>query len=233
MIIQRVCAMIIVPKEVCEKYLSSNRILLRYLFKNEEEVMFCPNCGTQIQEGASFCTACGSRVQTQGSVAGNSNTSMRSPDPGTAGGYSRGFDESSYNGYRTDGIYDYPSEVLETLISKLRTSATIWTVVGIFQVIMGVFTLFFGYGLFSLALGVWNLVQSSKQKKNALYFRTNPVGIVPFFEGSKTMTIVFLVLNLVFGAFFGVIGSVYDLTIDQYVLTNRNAFLELERSNGL
>lgn len=132
--------------------------------------------------------------------------------------------------YGNERLSADPNTALRTLTSKLKTSATIWTAIGIYQIVAGVFLLIFGYGLLSIILGIWNIVQSSKARKNAEYFQRNPVGIVSFFEANKSSSIIRLIINLVFGAIIGVIGSIYDLSINNYVLSHRDAFAALERS---
>ena len=153
-------------------------------------------------------------------------------NPGS-GGYNnpgmRGNTYYSNNSYGNGRLSVDPNAALMTLTSKLRTSATIWTLVGIYQIIMGVFLLIIGYGLLSLGLGIWNIIQASKSRRNADYFQANPVGIVNTFEAGKSMTIIFLFINFFFGAVFGFIGSIYDLTVDDYVLSHRDAFEALER----
>ena len=119
-------------------------------------------------------------------------------------------------------------QTLDTLISKMKTSSGIWIGIGIYQLVVGAFTLMLGYGVMSIILGIWNIVQSSKQKKTRLSFAQNPVGIVSYFEKNKTSTIVFVFLNLFFGAFLGVVGSVYDLTVNSYALNNRDTFRRIE-----
>ena len=153
-------------------------------------------------------------------------------NPG-AGGYSNsnayGNNYAPNSGYANQGLSVDPDIALRTLTSKLRTSANLWTAIGIYQIFMGIILLIFGYGVLSLILGIWNIVQSSKARKNAAYFQSNPVGIVSFFEAGKSSTIIGVIVNLVFGAIFGVIGSIYDLSIDNYVLSHRDAFAALER----
>lgn len=67
---------------------------------------------------------------------------------------------------------------------------------------------------------------------NAVYYEEHPVGIVNTFESQKGTVIIFLILNLFFGALFGVIGSIYDLTICNYVTANKSEFYWLERKTS-
>lgn len=147
-----------------------------------------------------------------------------------AGSFSNQGTYGNQSMYGNERLSADPNTALRTLTSKLKTSATIWTAIGIYQIVAGVFLLIFGYGLLSIILGIWNIVQSSKARKNAEYFQRNPVGIVSFFEANKSSSIIRLIINLVFGAIIGVIGSIYDLSINNYVLSHRDAFAALERS---
>lgn len=178
--------------------------------------MFCQNCGNQVPDGAAYCGSCGASMGMK-----------------PMGGYdfqnARGNGYASYGAYGNERLSVDPNTALRTLTSKLRTSANIWTAIGIYQIVVGLMLLIFGYGLLSLILGIWNIVQSSKARKNAAYFQANPVGIVSFFEAGRTSTIIGVIINLVFGAIFGVIGSVYDLSVNNYVLSHRDAFAALKR----
>ena len=177
--------------------------------------MNCTNCGNPINPGDAFCSNCG--VPVSGSVSDNKS-------------YQAGAELSSptYSPVPAAAYSVDPQKAFTTLAGKIRTSCTIWTVIGIYQIVIGVFLLFFGYGLLSLILGIWNLVQSSKNRKTAAAFLTNPVGIVDYYESSKSSTIIGIIINLVFGAVFGVFGSLYELSVDNYVLSHRDAFKALE-----
>ena len=91
--------------------------------------------------------------------------------------------------------------------------------------------MFFGYGLTTIGLGVWNIIQSQKKKKMAEQYYQNPTGIVAAMESSQTLVIVFLLLNVFFGGFLGVAGAIYDLTIISFVTSNRQAFDAMGRQN--
>ncbi|MBR3861900.1 MAG: zinc-ribbon domain-containing protein [Oscillospiraceae bacterium] len=167
---------------------------------------YCSQCGTQNTEGARFCRNCG-----QGIDSTDITVPMTRAVP------------AQQNMDMTE------QQTLSTLLSKMKTSSGIWTGIGIYQLVAGLATLMLGYGVLSIILGIWNIVQSSKEKKTRLEFEKNPVGIVAYFERNRTSTIVFVFLNLFFGAFLGVIGSVYDLTVNSYALNSRDTFDRIER----
>ena len=162
--------------------------------------MFCRNCGNQVPNGSTYCAGCGSSLRMAPAV-GLSNPGAGGYSYQGAGGYNNpraggygnlgagsysnpnayGNNYAPNSGYANQGLSVDPDIALRTLTSKLRTSANIWTAIGIYQIFMGIILLIFGYGVLSLILGIWNIVQSSKARKNAAYFQSNPVGIVSFF----------------------------------------------------
>ena len=95
-------------------------------------------------------------------------------------------------------------------------------IIGIMQLVFGVPLMCMGYGFVMVFLGVWNIVQSSKQRKLANVYDVNPAGMVYYFQNHGTILVVFLVLNILFGALFGMIGSIYDLCMRNYIVQNRN-----------
>lgn len=121
-----------------------------------------------------------------------------------------------------------PQAALAHVTKRMQSSGTFWLLIGIYQLIVGVVTLFVGYGFFAIAVGIWNLVNSSKQKKTAQEYAENPIGIVAAYENGKTMTIVFIFVNLFLGAGLGVLGSIYDLSTCNYVTSHKDAFSTLE-----
>ena len=155
--------------------------------------MFCRNCGNQVPNGSTYCAGCGSSLRMAPAVGLSNPGAGGYGNPG-AGSYSNpnayGNNYAPNSGYANQGLSVDPDIALRTLTSKLRTSANIWTAIGIYQIFMGIILLIFGYGVLSLILGIWNIVQSSKARKNAAYFQSNPVGIVSFFEAGKSSTII-------------------------------------------
>lgn len=113
-------------------------------------------------------------------------------------------------------------DIVHTATRKMRTSSTIWMIIAIMQLVCGVPLMCMGYGFVTVFLGVWNIVQSSKQRKLAKAYDINPAGMVYYFQNQGTIIVVFLVLNIIFGALFGIIGSIYDLCMRNYIVQNRN-----------
>lgn len=180
---------------------------------------YCSKCGAQLDDSAKFCGVCGNRMD------GEFDTSAT----GTAGRYSN--PAGSYNnpaGNSGQTVSGPAKEAVQTVVKKMRTSATLWTVIGICQLISGLCTICFGYGVAPIILGIYNLVQSSRERKNAAKFEKEPVGIVSYFESRGMLVVVFLFLNFFAGAFFGVIGSIYDMTVRSKALSLRTQLLDAE-----
>ena len=140
-------------------------------------------------------------------------------------------------GYGSRGSYQSyqggtASALLDKFASKMKISSTIWLILGIYQCVIGLpLIMFFGYGLTTIGLGIWNIIQSMKKKKMAEQYYRDPTGIVAAMESSQTLVIVFLILNVLFGGLLGVAGAVYDLTIISFVTGNRQAFEAMGRQN--
>ena len=159
---------------------------------------FCGKCGNQIPDGVKFCNKCG--ASTSPGAAPNPNAA---PNPGAA-----------YTGNAPAA-----EDLLTKLSERVKISAVIWLVIGILQILSGVFIL----------VGAWNIYVAIKNMQYSKNILTNPVGIVAGQE-SMTFHIIGLVINLVFGAIIGVGGSLYDLfCVRALVMDNKNAFLELEQ----
>lgn len=101
---------------------------------------------------------------------------------------------------------------LNTVIHKLNTSYTIWMIVGICQIVFG-----FWY-VTPIFFGAWNIYCATNRKKLARAFRQNPAGLVDTAKSWQDSSILFIVLNAVFGALIGVIGCAYDYSITSYVI---------------
>ncbi len=189
---------------------------------------FCNQCGTPLDDSVGFCPNCGAPTV----MPGSRNNSPQPPKPNPPyynGGYSgnMGYPGAPVNVGRPN-YGGNAMAVVSSITRKMRTSSTIWMIIGILQIITGVLTFCLGYGILALCLGIWNVVQSNTKRKNAARFDQNPTGIVNYFESNGTMLVVFFFLNLFLGALFGVIGSIYDLTVQSSALSHRNELLQAE-----
>ena len=108
--------------------------------------------------------------------------------------------------------------IVEKLASKVRTESIIWIVIAVFQIL----------SIVGIAVGIYNLVISIMNLDTSKKILQYPVGIVRSFE-PLTGSIVILCINLFFGAFIGIIGSLYHIFgVRGYVMEHKDAFLRVE-----
>ena len=113
---------------------------------------------------------------------------------------------------------DADVKVVKTLTDKMRTENIVWIVIAVFQILSVV----------GAAVGVYNLIVSIMNLDASKKFMACPVGIVRSFE-PMTGNIVVLCLNLFFGAFIGIIGSLYHIFgVRGYVMDHKEEFLRIE-----
>ncbi len=114
------------------------------------------------------------------------------------------------------------NKLLTQLSERVKINAIIWLVIGILQIIGGLFIEWW-----ILIVGVLNIVSSIRDMNYSKEILDKPVGIVENFE-SLTGPIITLIYNLVVGGFIGVIGSIYYfVAIRSFVMQNREAFIEM------
>lgn len=100
----------------------------------------------------------------------------------------------------------------DTVLQKINTSYTIWLVIGIFQILIGLCGT-----ITPLFVGIWNIIGAISRKKMIEQYRKNPDGLVKTVKGWESSIILFIFLNLIFGGLIGVAGGIYDYTIVRYV----------------
>lgn len=204
-------------------------------------MIICAKCGsTQDETRNRFCSNCGQPLMIPKSQAGQ----QRPPQPQRQipvqpqqqrqyqqqGQYQqnqyqqRQYQQNPYQNY--SGMTN--NEILTAFIKMLRTDAIIWLCVGIAQIVLGLVELCFFYGISVIAIGIWNIYNSTIVKKNANFWETSPTGIYAHYEPRMTMDILFLCLNLFLGSIIGVIGSIYDIMVRNYVMSHRDEFLSME-----
>lgn len=117
--------------------------------------------------------------------------------------------------------------LLNTLSQRLNTNGIIWLVIGILQILGGIFI-----NWFLLIVGVLNIISSVQDMQYSKTLLENPTGIVAKFE-PIVGPIITLVYNLVIGGVIGVIGSIYYfLAIRNYVMENKQFFASLDAENN-
>lgn len=110
-------------------------------------------------------------------------------------------------------------EVQNTLAKKERIAGTTWLVIAAIQLFCGLFVNFW-----MLIPGVWNLIAGISRFKQAKEVLKDNPQLVEVYAKHKTQLIVMLLVNL-FLSIFGVIGAIYDFTVRDYVLKNKDYFL--------
>lgn len=110
------------------------------------------------------------------------------------------------------------AKVLKKLSDKIHTQSIIWIIISVFQII----------SIAGIIVGIYNLIVSIHNIDYSKKILQYPVGIYKSFE-PITSYIVVLLINLFFGAFIGIIGSLYDIFgVRNYVLNHKEAFDRIE-----
>ncbi len=111
------------------------------------------------------------------------------------------------------------SALLKTLSQRLNTNGIIWLVIGILQILGGIFI-----NWFLIIVGVLNIISSVQDMNYSKTLLENPAGIVAKFE-PITGPIITLIYNLVIGGIIGVVGSIYYfVAIRSFVMENKTYF---------
>lgn len=117
--------------------------------------------------------------------------------------------------------------LLNTLSKRVNINGIIWLVIGIVQILGGLFL-----NWFLLIVGVLNIISSVQDIQYSKTMLENPTGIVEKFEPIIGPIIV-TIYNLVFGGVIGVIGSIfYFIAIRSYVMENKMDFASFHVENN-
>ena len=132
----------------------------------------------------------------------------------------------SQNTQTTNNMSFDGATLLNALSQRLNTNGIIWLVIGILQIIGGVF-----FNWFLLIVGVLNIISSVQDMQYSKTLLENPNGIIAKFE-PIVAPIITLVYNLIIGGVIGVIGSIYYfVAIRNYVMENKQFFASLDSKN--
>ena len=157
-----------------------------------------------------YCPKCGKEIVQNASFCTGCGSAVGRQNTGTA------------NNVSVDG-----ATLLNTLSQRLNTNGIIWLVIGILQILGGIFI-----NWFLLIVGVLNIISSVQDMQYSKTLLENPNGIVAKFE-PITAPIITLVYNLVIGGVIGVIGSIhYFFAIRNYVMENKQFFASLDAVNN-
>lgn len=126
---------------------------------------------------------------------------------------------SGQSGQAVNGTTADSSVLLNTLSQRLNTNGIIWLVIGVLQILGGIFI-----NWFLLIVGVLNIISSIQDMNYSKTMLTNPAGIVAKFS-PITGPVITLIYNLVIGGVIGVVGSIYYfVAIRNYVMENKQGF---------
>lgn len=113
--------------------------------------------------------------------------------------------------------------LINTLAQRLNTNGIIWLVIGILQILGGLFL-----NWFLLIVGALNIISSIQDMKYSKTLTVKSNGIVAKFE-PVTGPVITLIYNLVIGGVIGVVGSIYYfVAIRNFVMENKPFFASLD-----
>ncbi len=164
---------------------------------------FCENCGSELVEGNKFCPSCGADVYNKSSD--NVNNVMNSPEK-----------------FR---------KLITQLSQKNQTNAIIWGALGVVQIIIAMCTItYYGFatGIWTLVVGILNVYSGYKDFTYSKELLKKPVAIISRYE-SATPIVIALIYNLIFGGIIGIAGSLYEISIRNFVLNNKTEFEQAEK----
>ena len=161
---------------------------------------FCENCGSELVEGNKFCPSCGADVYNKSSD--NVNNVINSPEK--------------------------VRKLITQLSQKNQTNAIIWGALGVVQIIIAMCTItYYGFatGIWTLVVGILNVYSGYKDFTYSKELLKKPVAIISRYE-SATPIVIALIYNLIFG---GIAGSLYEISIRNFVLNNKTEFEQAEK----
>ena len=164
---------------------------------------FCENCGSEWVEGNKFCPSCGADVYNKSSD--NVNNVINSPEK--------------------------VRKLITQLSQKNQTNAIIWGALGVVQIIIAMCTItYYGFatGIWTLVVGILNVYSGYKDFTYSKELLKKPVAIISRYE-SATPIVIALIYNLIFGGIIGIAGSLYEISIRNFVLNNKTEFEQAEK----
>ena len=110
------------------------------------------------------------------------------------------------------------SKYMKTISGFMIGSFALWCLIILYQLIAGIFTIFWGYGVGTLLLMVYNLIGVIRYARTIDVIRKchtveEAETVVKYFENSIPVCWVFMFVNLIFGGVLGFVGNLYDLIL--------------------
>ncbi|SCW64256.1 hypothetical protein SAMN02910456_02312 [Ruminococcaceae bacterium YRB3002] len=121
----------------------------------------------------------------------------------------------------------------KTVIRRLYFSVVIWIIIASLQILIGLPLLLVGYGVSMILCGGWNIYASVTRMRAIDAYKAHPELIYPTFEADLNHMLIFLGINLIFGGVIGVIASVYDLVLRDYVMKHRDELMTVNADGGV
>ena len=177
-----------------------------FIRQGGEDLAYCSNCGKEVT--GAFCSNCGQPT-------GNQRTEYTNTYQGNY----------QYQAYRKTPT--------QTLADREKASAIVWTVIASLQALLALFTFgalnwigsIIGFNLgwgsiFQIGVAAWNGYGAYCSFQRVKRVLARQRGIVQEYDRLLTGSIVFIVVNALFGAVIGIAGAVFDLFNRHYALTN-------------
>lgn len=118
--------------------------------------------------------------------------------------------------------------MINTLSQRLNINGIIWLVIGVLQIIGGIFI-----NWIMIVVGVLNIISAVNDMNYSKRLKISPSGIVAKFE-PIVGPVITLIYNLVIGGVIGVAGSVYYfIAIRNFVMENKAFFADLDAQNEM
>ena len=216
---------------------------------------YCENCGNKLTDTAKFCNKCGREVNKSDE---KQNKSMPNTYPNQFQEYTQQnnqyvnhqykqpvYTQQYYSQQAVPGVV-YPETPLEKLRSKLKVEMIIWIVIASLQICLALWYFLIadslssysytrdsvgGYifcGITLLIVAFINYIASYKRYKTRNRIKQTPTCIVEEYSPIAGF-VVNLIYNVLFGGIFGIVGSIYGLTVRNYVMKYKNYFISIEK----
>ena len=109
-------------------------------------------------------------------------------------------------------------------------SFVLWLCIVVYQLFVGVFLIFWGYGVGTLLLMIYNLIGCIRYAKNIGIIKNTSnkaqaAASVEYFEKQIPLCWIFLFINLIFGGVLGFVGNLYDLILAYQVKKKKGELL--------
>ena len=110
------------------------------------------------------------------------------------------------------------NQYMNKVAGFMVVSVVIWVILIIYQLVAGIFTIWWGYGVGTLLLMIYNIVNVIRYIKNLEVIRKcnsvdEAAAVVHYFENQIPICWIFMFINLIFGGVLGFIGCLYDLLL--------------------